>query len=585
MKTLLTTLNAKFIHSSLALRYLKAYCGDEFDIRIREYTINQHTDELLGEIYREGCDLVGFSCYIWNIGQTLELIRLLKKVQPNIKVLLGGPEVSYDGYKLMEEYEEIDYIIFGEGELSFKELLGNLRVKKDLSKVDGLIYRKGSKVVENKAREVICDLDIIPSPYESLEGLDNKIIYFESNRGCPFNCQYCLSSTLSSVRFFSLDRVKSDLLKLIESGVKQVKFVDRTFNANSNYAMEVFRFLLDQWSEGLDINFHFEITADLMSKEMIELLSKAPKGYFQFEIGVQSTNKETLKLIDRRMDLKRLSKVVRDLNSYNNIHLHLDLIAALPKEDYNTFKESFNFVYDLKPGKLQLGFLKLLKGSGLRRRANEYGYIWAAKPPYEVLESNSLSYGEMLKLKMVEEVLETFSNSHHFDYSIEYIKDNFYATPFDLFEDLAKFWEEKGYYRYPHKLESLYKYLQEFYREYCVKEEDIFNEILKFDYLLRRRKVDIPDFFNKYEVDDYKDKFNNFTRDKEMIDKYLPDLSGFSARQIRRKIQIESFKYDILNVIDGSKEGIKEGLIAILFNYSNKEGLFNKANFSRINLS
>lgn len=349
--------------------------------------------------------------------------------------------------------------------------------------------------------------------------------------------------------------------------------------------MEIFKFLLAEWREGLNINFHFEITADLMDDEMIELLSKARKGYFQFEIGVQSTNEETLRLIDRRMDLQRLSQVVKDLNSSANIHIHLDLIAALPKEDYNTFKESFNYVYNLRPGKLQLGFLKLLKGSGLRRRAKDYGYIWTDSPPYEVLASDSLTYEEILRLKMIEEVLETFGNSHHFDYSIEYIRANFYSTPFDLFEDLAEFWEKRGYYRYPHNLESLYEYLQRFYRDYCGEEEGVFNEILKFDYLLRRRKVDIPPFFDKCEVEGYKDKFNEFTKDKEMIDRYLSDLKGYSSRQIRRKIQVETFNFDILEVINYPTERPTEELSTILFNYNNREGLFDKAHFSKVSLS
>jgi radical SAM superfamily enzyme YgiQ (UPF0313 family) len=584
MKTLLTTLNSKYIHSSLALRYIKSYCEDDFDIILEEYTINQHSDDVVAELYRHQADIIAFSCYIWNIEQILEVVSLLKKVQQEVKILLGGPEVSFDPVKTMEENYAVDYIICGEGEITFKEFLDKLSKDGDLATVKGLVYREDDKIIKNNPRSVIDDLDEIPSPYKSMEGLENKIIYFESNRGCPFNCQYCLSSTLSSVRYFSLERVKRELLKFIKAKVKQVKFVDRTFNCNQSRALEIFKFLLENKPDDHEMNFHFEITADLLSDEVIEFLAKVPKGYFQFEIGVQSTNLETLELIDRKMNFERLSEVVKRLSEPENIHLHLDLIAGLPKEDYQSFRNSFNDVYNLRPGRLQLGFLKLIKGSGLRVREREYEYVYTPIPPYEVLASKELSYSQMLKLKMIEEVLETFGNSHHFDYSIEFIEKNFYDTPFDMYESLAEFWEKKGYYRYSHKLESLYEYLQEFYREYCQAKEDLFDELLKFDLLLGRRKVDLPDFLNKYEIEDYKSKFKDFVNDEQMIKEHLPELIDLSSRQIQRQIQIETFKYNILNVIDGFTVDVEEDYTVILFNYYNESTLFNKALFKEIKI-
>jgi len=447
-----------------------------------------------------------------------------------------------------------------------------------------LVYREDDKIIKNNPRPVIDNLDKIPSPYQSMEGLENKIIYFESNRGCPFNCQYCLSSTLSSVRYFSLERVKEELLKFIKAKVRQVKFVDRTFNCNPRRALEIFKFLLENKPNNHEMNFHFEITADLLSDEIIEFLANVPQGYFQFEIGVQSTNAETLELIDRKMDFERLSEVVRKLSKPKNIHLHLDLIAGLPQDDYQSFRKSFNDVYRLKSGRLQLGFLKLIKGSGLRIREKEYEYIYTPMPPYEVLASKEISYSQMLKLKMIEEVLETFGNSHHFDYSVEFIEKNFYESPFDMYEALAEFWEQKGYYRYSHKLESLYEYLQEFYREYCQVKEDIFDELLKFDLLLERRKVNLTDFLNKYEIEDYKSRFKDFINNEEMVKEYLPELTDLSSRQIQRQIQVETFKYDILDIIKNPTKNITEDYTVLLFNYYSKENLFNKALFRQIDI-
>ncbi|WP_408955052.1 B12-binding domain-containing radical SAM protein [Natroniella sp. ANB-PHB2] len=583
MEILLTALNAKFIHSSLALRYLKSYCQEEFEINLAEYTINQASDYIAAEIYKQAPDLVGFSCYIWNIDKVLEVVKILKQVKPELLIVLGGPEVSYDPVLLMEQHQEIDYLVYGEGEETFQQLLTDLTSGKNCEEVFGLVYRSQQGVIKNEPRSLL-KLDQVPSPYLSLEGLEHKIVYFETNRGCPFNCQYCLSSTLSAVRYFPLELVKEELLKLIEADVKQVKFVDRTFNCDQKRALEIFEFLVENKPSDSDLNFHFEITADLLSGEILDFLKDVPSGYFQFEIGIQSTNPKTLELIDRKVDFNRLAEVVKKLQAAGNIHLHLDLIAGLPAEDYRTFINSFNDVYQLQPGRLQLGFLKLLKGSGLREMAEEYGYLYLKTPPYQVLKNNWLSYQELLQLQMVEEVLETFFNTHHFDHSLKFIEQNFYQAPFSLWADLADFWEGKGYYRYSHNLESLYQILQEFYQDYCSERSDLFNEILKFDYLLRRRRVNLPEFLDKYEVEDYDQKFRNFTADQKRVKEVIPNLAEYSARKIRRKIQIETFKYDILEVIKEPSKDVDDSLTTILFNYQQRDRLFNKVEFNRVQL-
>ncbi|MCK8827453.1 B12-binding domain-containing radical SAM protein [Natroniella acetigena] len=583
MNVLLTALNAKFIHSSLALRYLKSYCQGQFEIELAEYTINQASDYIAAEIYKQEPDLVGFSCYIWNMEQVLEVIKILKQVKPELIIVLGGPEVSYDPVDLMKEYQEIDYLVYGEGEETFQQLLTNLTTGQSCEEVLGLVYRTEQGIIKNEPRPVL-QLEQVPSPYGNLEGLEHKIVYFETNRGCPFNCQYCLSSTLSAVRYFPLELVKEELLKLIKADVRQVKFVDRTFNCDQNRALEIFQFLVENKPSDSDLNFHFEITADLLSEEVLGFLEEVPAGYFQFEVGVQSTNQKTLELIDRKVDFTKLAEVVKRLQAARNIHLHLDLIAGLPAEDYQTFINSFNDVYQLRPGRLQLGFLKLLKGSGLREKAEEYGYLYLDKPPYQVLENKWLSYQELLELEMVEEVLETFCNTHHFDHSLKFIEQNFYQAPFSLWADLAEFWEEQEYYRYSHKLESLYQILQEFYQQYCSKRFDLFNEILKFDYLLRRRRVNLPEFLDKYKIEDYDQKFRDFTAEQAKITEIVPELADYSSRQIRRKIQIETFKYDVLEVIEQPSTEVEESLTTILFNYQQRDKIFNKVQFYKVEL-
>lgn len=399
MNTILTTLNAKYIHSSLALRDLKAYSNANYpDVALLEFTINDSLDSVISSLAEKKPGLLGFSCYIWNIRPTLDVIDSMKKVLPDCKILLGGPEVSYDGVDIMEANPLIDFIVVGEGEETFKELMDSLTEDLDMAAVDGLIWRNGDKVIQNPSRDPI-SLDSVPFAYEKgIQSLENKIIYYETSRGCPYKCQYCLSSTTGRVRFLNLDRVMKELAWFVQSGVKQVKLVDRTFNCNPFRTKEIFRYLIQL---GGKTNFHFEMAGDLIDEEMLEIIKTAPVGMFQFEIGIQSTKEDTLNAIQRRTDISKIEYAVSQLIEMDNIHIHLDLIAGLPEEDICSLAQSINQVLSLKPHKLQLGFLKLLKGSGLRVNAEKYSYLYTTYPPYEVLSSHVLSFSELSLVKKI----------------------------------------------------------------------------------------------------------------------------------------------------------------------------------------
>jgi len=575
MKTLLTTLNSKFIHSSLALRYLKSYCEDDFKhLHLEEYTINNDLDFILGEIYKKNYDLVCFSCYIWNIKETLELANNLKKVKRNIKILLGGPEVSYDPKGIMEDNPFVDFIIFGEGELTFRELLNYLvHQKGSINEIEGLVYRKDNLIIENKDRDLIQDLDSIPFPYEDFKELENRIIYYESSRGCPFNCQYCLSSTIKGVRYFSLERVKRDLEKLVNANVKQVKFVDRTFNANKKHCLEIMKFL--KKIDNGRINFHFEITATLIDDEILEFLSTVRKGLFQFEIGIQSTNTITLEEIKRKVEFDKVNYVCKRLTENKNIHIHLDLIAGLPYEDYDSFLNSLNEVYSLKADKIQLGFLKLLKGSGIRKDKDKHGYIYKESPPYEVLENKYISYRDVLRLKSIEELLEIFYNSHHFDFSLRYVINQFSRFS-DFYGEISNYWENNGYHKKQHKKEDIYKLLISFYKEYNLPNLDVFMELCKFDYV-RNFRGNLPGFFQGRTIDNFKERCHSFLQDEENIKRYLSDFLGQPAKKIIKRVHFEVFKYDILEL----ENNTNEGSFVYLFNYDKQSG---EDNFSKIEL-
>lgn len=492
-KILLSTLNAKYIHLSLALRYLRAVCPFP-DVVLCEYTINEPIAQITADIFRKKPDILCFSCYIWNIESILQISDDIKQVLPKIKIILGGPEVFFDGKELMYTHKSIDYIVKGEGEVIFPKLLISINNRESLKNNAGIVYREGERVVENPDCPLIEDLGLIPSPYAPYINDDadfqNHLVYYETSRGCPFNCTYCLSSTNQGVRFFPLPRVKQDLAYLIARGVKKIKFVDRTFNCNEHRAIEIMQFILSQKG---NTQFHFEICADLMSDSMLEFLSKVPKGIFDFEIGIQSTLPAALESVKRKSNWSRLSHNIQQLKKSNNIRLHLDLIAGLPQEDYYHFSHSFDMVYNLKADVLQLGFLKLLKGSAIRREADRYGYVFQSRPPYQVLGNNYINYGELIDLIDIEKLVDKYYNSGRFFSTLEYICSRIYSNrAFKFYQDFACCWHNEGWFQTGHKNEELYSMLIKFIRRYHPRHQLEVNELLKFDYLKNHKSYDLP---------------------------------------------------------------------------------------------
>ena len=492
MKILLAACNAKYIHSNLAVYDLKAYSSDYDEyVILREYTINQPKDEILKDIYSSGADVVCFSCYIWNISFVRELIRDLVKILPKTAFWAGGPEVSYDAEKFLTEMPEMTGVMVGEGEKTFHDLLEFYIDGKDsLEEISGIAYRTGDKIIHNGWRELM-DLSAIPFVYEHLEKFENRIIYYESSRGCPFSCSYCLSSIDKKLRFRDLELVKKELQFFLDHRVPQVKFVDRTFNCKHEHAMTIWKYILEH-DNGVT-NFHFEISADLLREEEMELMSQMRPGLIQLEIGVQSTNPETIRAIHRHMDLKKLEHCVNRVHSFRNIHQHLDLIAGLPYEDYDTFHQSFNDVYQMKPDQLQLGFLKVLKGSLMQKEAEGYGIVYKEKEPYEVLSTNWLTYGEVLKLKMVESMVEVYYNSGQFWHTLEYLVP-LEKDAFTFYEKLGSFYEKKGYSEISHSRMRRYEILLEYLQEETDVPTEVAAQKMLYDLYLREKLKKRPAF-------------------------------------------------------------------------------------------
>ena len=492
MKILLAACNAKYIHSNLAVYDLKAYSSDyDEHVILREYTINQPKDEILKDIYSSGADVVCFSCYIWNISFVRELIRDLVKILPKTAFWAGGPEVSYDAEKFLTEMPEMTGVMVGEGEKTFHDLLEFYIDGKDsLEEISGIAYKTGDKIIHNGWRELM-DLSAIPFVYEHLEKFENRIIYYESSRGCPFSCSYCLSSIDKKLRFRDLELVKKELQFFLAHRVPQVKFVDRTFNCKHEHAMTIWKYILEH-DNGVT-NFHFEISADLLREEEMELMSQMRPGLIQLEIGVQSTNPETIRAIHRHMDLKKLEHCVNRVHSFRNIHQHLDLIAGLPYEDYDIFHQSFNDVYQMKPDQLQLGFLKVLKGSLMQKEAEGYGIVYKEKEPYEVLSTNWLTYGEVLKLKMVESMVEVYYNSGQFWHTLEYLVP-LEKDAFTFYEKLGSFYEKKGYSEISHSRMRRYEILLEYLQEETDVPTEVAAQKMLYDLYLREKLKKRPVF-------------------------------------------------------------------------------------------
>ena len=574
MKILLTTLNSKFIHTNLAIRYLKQMVKDIEDINvdIREYTINNELDFILKDIYTNNYDVILFSTYIWNVNDIVKLCNNLKKVKPNIKIALGGPEVTYDSEEAMKKYDFIDYILYGEGELIFRDFTKYLMGDMKIEDVDGIVYRSNDSIITNKPMKLLENLDLIPSPYEELDKkeYENRIVYYETSRGCPFNCQYCLSSAIEGLRYFSIDRVKKDLKKLIDARVSQIKFIDRTFNANKKFAMEIMKFLMENDNDYT--TYHFEVTAHLLTDDMLEFLKDCKEGLFQFEIGVQSTNEKVLDAVGRRDDFKKLSYVVQKIASFRNIHQHLDLIAGLPYEDYSSFENSFNDVFNLGIEHLQLGFLKMIKGTGIRNQADEHEFRYKDYPPYEVLYNKYISYNEILKLKDIEEILERYFNSKNFVLSMRYIIHNYYKeSPFKFFEDFATYFNDNGYFNASQGKNQLYKILVDFYTDKINIETELFKEIVKYDYISLGKTSNVPAFMDKVEVDDFKNRCHLFLQNEGNILKYIPRFENTPAKQIIKYVHFETFKYDILQLKKNITAKLQPKESIILFVYDDKK--------------
>ncbi|WP_123041738.1 B12-binding domain-containing radical SAM protein [Cohnella candidum] len=491
MNVVLATLNAKYIHTSLAIRYLKAFCAEEFDVQLAEYTIKDPAMSIAADLFSKKPDVIGFSCYIWNIEETITVVDMLRKVLPDVKIVLGGPEVSYDTAEWMNRLPAVDFIVMGEGEETFRDLLRQIAGDRKYHFVFGLAYRK-----EGQAEAIITpgrpklDLNDIPSPQrfaEDIPTLRNRVVYFETSRGCPFSCQFCLSSIEVGVRYFDMERVKSDLSYLIDSGAKLIKFVDRTFNIKRDYAMEIFQFLIDNHRGCV---FQFEITADIMRPEVLDFLAEhAPPGVFRFEIGVQSTNDPTNLAVQRRQNFAKLSRTVNKIKESRNIDQHLDLIAGLPHEDYDTFRKTFNDVFALRPEELQLGFLKMLRGTGLRLDAAKYGYVYMERAPYEMLGSDVMPFSDIVRIKRVEDVLEKYWNAHRMDRTMEYLVTTVYPSPFDFFQRFGDYWESRGWSRIGHQLEDLFIRLWSFLEADRPEglDTDVAMALLKIDYYLQHK--------------------------------------------------------------------------------------------------
>ncbi|NFP91533.1 B12-binding domain-containing radical SAM protein [Clostridium sporogenes] len=552
MKALLVAINSKYIHSNLALRYLRANTEDlNYECMLKEFTINDRKENILEKIIMEKADLVAFSCYIWNLEYVEELANLIKLVKPSTEIIFGGPEVSYDSESFLRRVHG-EYIIKGEGEETFREFIKCKIENKSLDKVKGLYIKTLNGIKYTGERHNI-PMDSVVFPYKKEEDLKNKIVYYEASRGCPFKCKYCLSSTLHGVRFHDIERVKKEIKFLVDKNVKLIKFVDRTFNCNHKFAMEVWEYIINL---DTDATFHFEISADLLTKEELDILSKSKEERIQFEVGVQTTNNEVLKNINRHVNFETIKEKVEELKKLKNIKQHLDLIAGLPGEDYNSFKNSFNDVYSIEPEEIQLGFLKLLKGSPMRLEAEKWGMVYSPYPPYEILSTKDISYEELLILKKVEGVVDKYYNSGKFNNILKYFMGEF-KKPFDFYYRLAMFCNDKGYFDRNISGPQYYKVFLEFNEEFLNKNSEFLKEIIKYDYLKFNKKQWLPEFLIR-DID-------------KKIKRYLKDKVLQNGVQISDNIHVEKFFIDIEKFI---RSGIKEKReIYVIFDEKERENI------------
>lgn len=550
MKILLAACNAKYIHSNLAVYNLKS-CSGEYSssVVVKEYTINQIRDDILKDIYLEQPDVVCFSCYIWNISFVRELVPDLKKILPQVEFWAGGPEVSYDAVEFLKKNPAFFGVMVGEGEETFHELAGYYieRKPETLSGIRGVAFRdenKGRDIVHTGWRELM-DLSKVPFAYSNLTEFKNRIIYYESSRGCPFSCSYCLSSIDKKLRFRDIELVKKELQFFIDNKVPQVKFVDRTFNCKHDHAMEIWRYITEN-DNGIT-NFHFEISADLLRAEELALMKTMRPGLIQLEIGVQSTNPQTIKAIRRTMDFEKLKGIVEQIHSFGNIHQHLDLIAGLPYEGYDSFHKSFCDVYALRPEQFQLGFLKVLKGSHMMEMTGEYQILYKDREPYEVLSTAWMTYGEILRLKMVESMVEVYYNSGQFKNTLVFL-EKYFDDPFRMYEALGRFYEKKGYSEISHSRMRRYEILMEFAGEQKEIPSEALSDVMLLDLYLRENLKSRP----------------SFASDQKPYERLIWDYR--KAKKIPKTAHIEVFR-------DGKK---------LLFDYTDRDPLTNNAQLTDI---
>lgn len=571
MRVLLIAVNAKYIHSNPAVYSLRAYAqaalGDlpEVGIEIAEYTINQNTENILADIYRRKPDIAAFSCYIWNWNTIQELLPELPKLLPDTKLWLGGPEVSFHAEKILAQYTQLTGIMVGEGEETFTQLVRFYHAPKgQLQDIPGLVLPQG----RTQPRE-LTDMSKLPFLYEDLGKFQNRIIYYESQRGCPFRCAYCLSAIDKSVRLRDIETVKKELRYFLDHKVSQVKFIDRTFNCNAAHALAIWRYLLEN-DNGVT-NFHFEIAADLMTEEELEVLKQMRPGLIQLEIGVQSTNEQTLHAINRYMSLEHLRQVVDKIHSFHNIHQHLDLIAGLPYEDYDSFVTSFNDVYAMRPQQLQLGFLKVLKGSPIEEKAEEYGIVYNSRPPYEVLYSRWIPYDDVLRLKGIEEMVELYYNSCQFTHTLPVLEKEF-SSPFALYEALSQYYEEKGYYINTPARAYRYQVLLEFAQQKAPARSELYAQLLTFDMYLRENLKSRPAFAPCWQQgEEEKEQVRAFYRQEAQTPQYLTGYEGYQPQQLMKMTHIEYFTYPVWQ--QNMKMTQLSQKTAILFDYQKRDPL------------
>lgn len=625
-KFLLVAINAKYIHSNPAVYSLRACAGEKLrrHVELAEYTINQPMAEILADIYARRPDAMGFSCYIWNWRLVRELLGELPKLLPDAAIWLGGPEVSYDADVILREYPQVAGIMVGEGEATFRELLdyyvkgaraarsegeepvaeagrvdmesrdeaaeGSAVAECPCAAEEGKGRRKAGPALGLADIPGLClptgytpcrpltDLSAIPFLYDDLAPFENRILYYETSRGCPFRCSYCLSSIDKAVRIRDMGLVEEELQFFLDHQVRQVKFIDRTFNCSHAHAMAVWTYLLEH-DNGVT-NFHFEISADILREEEIELLSRFRPGLAQMEIGVQTVNPRTLEAIRRTMDIERLESAVAAIRRGGNVHLHLDLIAGLPYEGYESFGKSFDWVYRLRPHQLQLGFLKVLKGSEMWERAQEYGIRYLEQPPYEVLCTDWLSYGEVLRLKGVEEMVELYYNSGQFVHTLNFL-ENAFPGPFAMYEALADFYREEGHLAMSPARASRYQVLLDFAGRRDSRRREVYRELLTYDLYLRENAKSRPGFAP--DISAWKEAARSFYREEEQRRRYLPDYEGFDSRQLGRMTHLEPFAYPVWDIdrmaagYGAFGAGESMGHTFVLFDYRSRSPLNHEA--------